>query len=768
MIVSTDVSGIEPEVAPVRRPHAPDPAHAPTALVRGGDLAHALLRYTADVFLVLHADGTIRYASASVRRVLGAVPEALHGRSLDSLVHPDDTAALMNLVATPLVTDGETAMLEVRFRHEQRGWRQFALVGLDLRGDPAVGGFVLSLRDVTAQRQAARRSAAFLDLGQQLGTATTATAAARIIARVSDELLGWDAYYLNLYSREDDLLFSVLSVDLIAGRRIEVPETAPTGERPGELSRQVFADGGQLILRQGVPEDVAPLHPFGDEGRLSASLIYVPVRADGMVVGILSIQSYAQDAYTQADKALLQALADHCGGALERVRAEAALRASEARLRHQATHDALTGLPNRALFHERLTRALDLPATPDDAVAVLFLDLDRFKIINDSLGHEAGDSLLVLAATRLRAALRPADTAARLGGDEFTILLEGIAGEMTAAAVAARIVDLFAPPFTIGRHQIVASVSIGIAVGTVGQDRPAELLRRADIALYGAKNGGRARYVLFDAAMSDAALERLELESDLRAAIECEAFQLYYQPLVDLATGRIERVEALIRWPRNVQGLVQPDRFIPLAEETRLIVPLGRWGLREACRQAYAWRAAGSYPELKISVNLSATEFAQPGLVAAVEGILRDTRLDATALELEITESVIMADVVATSATLRELKRLGVRLAIDDFGTGYSSLSYLKRFPVDTLKIDKTFVDGLGHNADDEAIVRAMIGIAQALGLQLVAEGIETAVQAARLRELGCTLGQGYHFAPPGPPAMIESLLAVPVRGTRR
>jgi len=227
-------------------------------------------------------------------------------------------------------------------------------------------------------------------------------------------------------------------------------------------------------------------------------------------------------------------------------------------------------------------------------------------------------------------------------------------------------------------------------------------------------------------------------------------------------------VEALIRWPCGAHGLVGPERFIPLAEETGLILSLGRWGLREACRQAYAWRRHGPYPDLKIGVNLSATEFARPGLVEAVEEIVRETGLDAAALELEITESAIMADVVTTSATLRELKRLGVRLAIDDFGTGYSSLSYLKRFPVDTLKIDKTFVDSLGRDPDDEAIVRAMIGIAQALGLQLVAEGIETDVQVARLRELGCSLGQGYHFAPPGPPVTIERLLATPTRGVVR
>ena len=734
----------------------------------GGALAEALLRHAADVFLVLDDNGAIRYASASAGRALGVPPERLRGVAPVDLVHADDAASLRAFLDALDGPPGEMPTAEVRLQHSAGDWRRFALTGIDLRAEPTVRGFVISLRDVTALRHSERRSAAFLKLGQQLGAATTAEEAARIIARVADELLGWDAYYLSLYSVQDDLVTPVLGFDEIGGQRTEVSGVSEIAEPPGALWRSVIDNGGQLLLRHNSQEAIATLDPFGDVERPSAALIFVPVRADAVVVGILSIQSYTENAYTPDDMALLQALADHCGGALERVRAEAALRASEVRLRHQATHDALTGLPNRALFSERLARALSILAVPNGVVAVLFLDLDRFKVVNDSLGHEAGDALLVLVAAQLRAALRPADMAARLGGDEFTVLLEGIAGAEDAARVAGRIADLFAQPFAIGRHQIVVSVSIGIAVGETGRDRPAELLRRADIALYSAKNGGRSRYVVFDTAMSDAAVERLELESELRRAIESGALQLHYQPLVDLATGCVERVEALIRWPRGAHGVMRPDRFIPLAEETGLILALGRWSLREACRQAHEWRTHGPYPELKIGVNLSAMEFAQPGVVASIEEILRETGLDATALELEITEGVIMADVATTSVTVRGLKRLGVRLAIDDFGTGYSSLGYLKRFPVDTLKIDKTFVDGLGRDPDDEAIVRAMIGIAQALGLQVVAEGIETAVQAVRLLELGCALGQGYFFAPPGPPTTIAPLLASSVRCKER
>ena len=315
----------------------------------------------------------------------------------------------------------------------------------------------------------------------------------------------------------------------------------------------------------------------------------------------------------------------------------------------------------------------------------------------------------------------------------------------------------------IDQHQLVVSASVGIAVGVSGQVQSTELLRRADIALYSAKNGGRARCAIFDTTMSDAAIERLELEAALRQAIAHEALQLHYQPLANLETGQIVGVEALVRWPRSASELVGPDKFIPLAEETGLILPLGRWVLREACRQAHAWRLNGPYPELKVSVNLSAAEFAQAGLAETIAQILRETGLTAAALELEITEGVIMADAATTITTLRELKQLGVRLAVDDFGTGYSSLSYLKRFPVDTLKIDKTFIDGVGSDPEDEAIVRAMIGVGQALGLQLVAEGMETAIQVARLREFGCAIGQGHHFAPAGLPATMERLFALTV-----
>jgi diguanylate cyclase (GGDEF)-like protein/PAS domain S-box-containing protein len=651
--LSAKPSRIEPAVVMPAWPAPPGAAAASGDSTGDGDLAHALMRHATNALLVLTEGGAIRYASASTGRVLGYAPETLRGASLARLVHADDAATLAEFCSSLPGNDGTAAPIALRLHHGELGWRHFLASRIDLRDEPGVQALVISLHDVTARRQSERQSAAFLALGQQLGAATTAEEAARIIARVSDDLLRWDAYFLSLYSAEDDLLTPILSIDLVNGQRTVVAEVDPVGERPGPVWRRILTEGGVLILRHGLPTDPGGLEPFGDVERLSASLIFVPIRADNVAVGILSIQSYTEDAYNQDDVALLQALADHCSGALERVRAEAALRASEARLRHQATHDALTGLPNRAFFQERLAHTLASRTRAGTTVAVLFIDLDRFKIVNDSLGHEAGDALLVLAAARLRAALRPTDIAARLGGDEFTVLLDGLAADDDARRVAERIVALFERPFALADRQVVVSASIGIALGVVGDDAPTELLRRADIALYGAKNGGRARYAVFDAAMSDAAVERLELEAELRRAIAHGALQLHYQPVAELASGRIVGVEALVRWQRDAHGLVGPETFIPLAEETGLILPLGRWILHEACRQASTWRARNPQLDLRVSVNLSASEFAQPGLAAAVALTLQETGLDASALELEITESANMANAALTSATLR-------------------------------------------------------------------------------------------------------------------
>ncbi|HEY7651939.1 MAG TPA: EAL domain-containing protein [Methylomirabilota bacterium] len=428
-------------------------------------------------------------------------------------------------------------------------------------------------------------------------------------------------------------------------------------------------------------------------------------------------------------------------------------------LARQAFRDSLTSLPNRALFMDRLSHALTRTERRGEQLAVLFLDLDRFKVVNDSLGHGVGDQLLIGVSQRLAACLRPEDTIARLGGDEFAILLEDVKDDKGPTSVADRLTSELQQPFVVEGREVVITVSIGIAMSTARRMTPEDILRDADLAMYHAKGKGKARYEVFDKSMNAPAQERMDLELDLRNAVARGEFVLHYQPVVDLPTGRITEVEALVRWKHPQRGLLFPADFVALSEETGLIVPLGRWVLHEACRQTRQWQLAAPAMKLAISVNLSARQLQQPGLVEEIGAVLRETRLHPGALRLEITETVVMHDAPTTLAKLEALKALGVQLAIDDFGTGYSSLGYLKRFPVDTLKIDRSFVKGIGRDVEDSAIVRAVITVAKSLGLSVTAEGIETADQLDQLRALGCDHGQGYFFAKPMTSDRVPALL---------
>jgi len=430
-------------------------------------------------------------------------------------------------------------------------------------------------------------------------------------------------------------------------------------------------------------------------------------------------------------------------------------------LTKQAFRDSLTGLPNRALFMDRLSHGLTRARRRHEHLAVLFLDLDRFKVINDTLGHAVGDQLLVEVSNRLGASLRPGDTVARLGGDEFGLLLEDVADAETAEAVALRIEAELSQPLQFEGREIFITASIGIALSSARLGLPEEILRDADLAMYHAKAKGKARHEVFDSSMSAPALDRMDLEMDLRTAISRHEFRLHYQPILRLDTGRITEVEALIRWQHAKRGLLQPDSFIGLTEETGLIVPIGQWVLTEACRQARVWQLEfPSTPPLVMSVNLSAKQFQNPSLVQEVTQALSESGLDAGSLKLEITESVVMQDAPATLAKLKELKDLGIRLAIDDFGTGYSSLGYLKAFPVDTLKIDRSFVRGLSKDGSDNAIVRAVVTVAKSLHMDVTAEGVETDQQRIELKALGCDRGQGYLFARPADAEHVTPLLA--------
>lgn len=503
------------------------------------------------------------------------------------------------------------------------------------------------------------------------------------------------------------------------------------------------------------------------------------VRRDGCIAwGALSVSSAGEN----ADGQLVAVLQD----VTER-------KALEAKLVHQATHDSLTQLPNRALFRERVDHALSRSAREAARIAVIFLDLDTFKVVNDTQGHGAGDRLLQVVAQRLLSATRGCDSVARLGGDEFAVLLEQVDALGGAEAAVMRIISSLRQPVELAPDQSVSvCASFGISVYS-GMEGAEELLRNADVAMYEAKQRSPGRWVVFDPSMQTALSERVTLEADLRRALErCQLlerphlantgvftayvehtdpgneFAVWYQPIVDLASGEIVAIEALARWTHPTRGAIGPELFIPVAERSGMIVALGRWVLREACRQAAQWNASRGESPLRVTVNLSGKQLEHEGIAEEVASVLHETALRPDHLILEITETVIMQNAESTLARLRELKRLGVGLAIDDFGTGYSSLSYLQRFPVNIVKIDRVFADGLLHGEEGVAIIRTILALAEMLKLRTIAEGVENACQAKQLKALGCYAGQGYLFGRPLTPLELEALLPSPAKPARK
>ena len=430
-------------------------------------------------------------------------------------------------------------------------------------------------------------------------------------------------------------------------------------------------------------------------------------------------------------------------------------------LQHLAFHDPLTRLPNRSLFLDRLRQVINRTSQqPNYFFAVLFLDCDRFKLINDSLGHVVGDKLLVEVATRLKSCLRSIDTIARLGGDEFAMLLQEVQDISNATCIAQRINEKLKLPFHIDEHEIFINVSIGIVLGTKDYQQPERIIRDADTAMYRAKELGKGCYQVFNTSMHDSTLNFLILETDLQRAIARQEFAVHYQPILSLQTVSLTGFEALVRWHHPEKGFISPAEFIPIAEETGLIVPIGIWILREACRQLRVWQKQYQAPHLTISVNFSVKQFSQPDLIEQIDQILEETQLDSQSLKLEITESAIVENPELATKILQELRSRQIHLSIDDFGTGYSSLSYLHRFPVNNLKIDRSFISRIGENGENLEIVRAIVTLAHQLNMSVTPEGIETTAHLAQLRALGCEFGQGYFFSKPLAPRAAAQLIA--------
>jgi diguanylate cyclase (GGDEF)-like protein len=558
-----------------------------------------------------------------------------------------------------------------------------------------------------------------------------------VVAGTAD-LIGDEAVSLRLIDPlQPDTAVLVASVGFDASLVAQIER-----KRIGEgLGGRAIAEDRLIIFGGACPGDEAM--PVLEDTEMQAAMA-APVREDGRVIGSLVVAARRPGrCYTSDEQEVLLAFAEHASLALTDAK-------MVAKTLHQAFHDRLTDLPNRALFADRLEQAMRRARRSRNQLAVLFLDIDRFKVVNDSLGHAAGDELLREVGVRLLTSIRAGDTAARFGGDEFAILLEGVENREEAERIAMRILLALRTPLTVAGRDVFVTASIGIAMDADCAD---DAIRDADLAMYRAKAQGKGRYAIFEPYMHAVVVERAELEADLQRVIERGELVLYYQPIIGLETGDVVGVEALVRWNHPRRGLLGPDAFIPLAEETQLMPELGRWILDTACRRAVGWQLARP---LKLSVNLSASQLQSAELAADVAAALDASGLAPSLLVLEITETVLMRDVEDTIACLNDLKTLGVLLAVDDFGTGYSSLDYLRRFPIDMLKIDKAFVDDLVTG--DATLAQAIIDLGESFGLRVVAEGIEHELQRRRLIELGCRLGQGFCF---GRPMLADDVTAL-------
>jgi diguanylate cyclase (GGDEF)-like protein len=619
-------------------------------------------------------------------------------------------------------------------------------IGTAPSGNPR---FAYIVQDVSVRKQQERTQQALYRISE---AAQSEASLPELLARVHEivgTLLPARNFFVALHDKDSDEISFPYHVDEYD------PPPANRKLSDGSLSGRVIALGRSLLFTPDTPKegDHYEEKVFGAD---SLDWLGVPLKTQVGTIGALVVQSYDGTVrYTERDQRLLEFVSGQVASAIER-------RQLADQLFWQAHHDALTGLPNRQLFQDRLGQALALAQRNDGQVAVIYMDLDRFKQINDTLGHAAGDELLRQTARRLTACIRSSDTLARLGGDEFTVVLTQVNIPSDAMRVARSIMDAMRAPFEVGGHALYVTISLGISVYPDDGLEGGPLMVHADVAMYRAKELGRDNFQWYDAAMNEVARERMEMEGQLRRALELDQLRLDFQPQYGAEAGHVLGFEALLRWAHPSLGEVEPARFIPLAEDSGLIVPMGEWALRSACAQAAAWRAAG-HPHLRVAVNVSAVQFRRGDWVDTVRHALRDTGLAPSALELEITESLLLQNAGETAASLIELRALGVGVAIDDFGTGYSSLSYLHRLPISTLKIDQSFVSQIGEapqpGREEAPIVRTIIALAHNLGMTVVAEGVETEAQRRVLLALGCEVLQGFLLARPLSAAAATALL---------
>ncbi len=710
--------------------------------------------YTAE----LGERGRWRYVSPQVEEILGYTPEEwLDDPGLwASRIHPDDCERAMEQETEKIVGTRNPPPLDYRMltRSGETVWiLDEAVLERDADGIPVWHGVLYDITERKIAEQGFERSAAqqaaVARLGEQALSGAEPAALMDATAALVADIEGVEhacVWELPQEGRTLRLRAGLESARKPGEGRISATRNSHAGAAV-ESGLHVIVDDWETESRFAMPP---ALRVLGIRSSLA-----VVIDGQKHPFGVLDVHSTEPHFFTPKDVHFVQSAANVLADAIER-------RMADDELRHRVLHDALTGLPNRTQFVDTLSKALKRAADAGAPVGVLFLDLDHFKLINDSLGHHKGDELLGAVAPRLRSHLRPGDGVARFGGDEFGILVEQLSDEREAMAIADRVTSAFDRPFQLSGVEHYVSVSIGIAVaspGGPGADADS-LIRDADAAMYRAKEKGRNRRELFDAEMRARAVRRLEIERELRHALERDELVLRYQPIVALGSGEVTGVEALLRWQHPDRGLLDPGEFIPVAEDSGLIEPIGRWVMEQACRQTLAWHEERPDARpISVSVNLSARQVTHRDLTAAVSEILARTGLDPEHLHLEITESVLVEEYGVATATLEALKELGVSLVLDDFGTGYSSLAYLNRFPLDVLKIDRSFTEALGVEAERTAIVEAIIGMARALGLDVVAEGVENEAQASELRRLGCDWAQGFYFARPMAPQQVSNLL---------